>query len=105
MIHADPAMGAPLVEGSPYLRAEAVYAARYEMAHTLDDVLSRRTRATLHDQDATADAAADVADIVAPDLGWSPAETEQQVTAFREAVEADRAAARLSRSRAGRQGA
>jgi glycerol-3-phosphate dehydrogenase len=98
-------MGAPLVDGSPYLRAEGVYAARYEMAHTLEDILSRRTRATLHDQEATADAAADVADLVAPELGWTPAEAEHQVAALREAVDRDRAAARLVRPRAGRQDA
>ena len=32
MIDAEPALGEPLVPGLPYLRAEAVYAARYEMA-------------------------------------------------------------------------
>jgi glycerol-3-phosphate dehydrogenase len=105
MVHADPAMGAPLVQGLPYLRAEAAYAARYEMAHTLDDVLSRRTRATLLEQGATADAASEVADLVAPELGWTPAEVEYQITAFREAVDRDRAAARLARLHAGRQGA
>ena len=47
MIEADPSLGEPLVPGLPYLRAEAVYAARYEMAADLDDVLSRRTRAVL----------------------------------------------------------
>ena len=46
---ADPALGEPLVPGLPYLKAEAVYAARHEMARTLDDVLSRRTRARLLD--------------------------------------------------------
>ncbi len=45
MMEADPQLGRPLLDGLPYLRAEAVYAARYEMAWTLDDVLSRRTRA------------------------------------------------------------
>ena len=47
MVEADPDLAEPLVEGLPYLRAEAVYAARHEMAATLDDVLSRRTRARL----------------------------------------------------------
>jgi glycerol-3-phosphate dehydrogenase len=105
MVHTDPAMGAPLVEGSPYLRAEAVYAARYEMAHTLEDILSRRTRATLHEQEATAAAAADVAGLVAPELGWTPAETEGQVAAFRHAVDSDRSAARLARPPVPRPGA
>ncbi len=104
MVRADPAMGAPLVQGLPYLRAEAVYAARYEMAHTLEDVLSRRTRAALHDLEATADAAADAADLVAPELGWTPSETGRQVSAFRDAVNADRTAAHLARQHAGRQG-
>ena len=45
--------------GCPYLRAEAVYAVRHEMARTLDDVLSRRTRARLLGRDASAAAAAD----------------------------------------------
>ena len=37
----------PIVAGLPYLGAEVLYAAREEMARTLDDVLSRRTRATI----------------------------------------------------------
>ena len=42
--------GEPLVPGLPYLRAEAIHAVRAEMATTLDDVLSRRTRARLLDR-------------------------------------------------------
>ena len=61
MIERDPELAAPLVAGLPYLRAEAVYAARYEMARTVDDVLTRRTRARLLARDASAAAAADVA--------------------------------------------
>ncbi|HWC37062.1 MAG TPA: glycerol-3-phosphate dehydrogenase/oxidase [Acidimicrobiales bacterium] len=105
IVDADPAMGEPLVQGLSYLRAEAVYAARYEMVHTLEDVLSRRTRATLHDQDAAADAAADIAGLVAPELGWTPPEVERQIAIFREAVDGDRAAAHLVRPHAGRSGA
>ena len=54
-------------------RAEARYAVRHEMARTLDDVLSRRTRARLLARDASAAAADDVADLLAVDLGWSRA--------------------------------
>ena len=43
----DPDLASPLVPGLPYRRAEAVYAVRNEMATTLDDVLTRRTRARL----------------------------------------------------------
>ena len=50
LVAADPSLGEPLVPGLPYLRAEAVYAVRHEMATTLDDVLLRRTRAHLLDR-------------------------------------------------------
>ncbi len=69
MVDGDPALGEPLVPGLPYLRAEAVYAARYEMALGVDDVLSRRTRARLLARDASAAAADDVAALIAPELG------------------------------------
>jgi len=105
MVEADPSIGTPLVQGLPYLRAEAVYAARYEMAQTLEDVLNRRTRATLLDQEATSEAAGDVAELVGPELGWTLAETDRQVGDFRSAVEADRATAELDRIRAGSRGA
>ena len=42
---ADAHLAEPLVPGLPYTKAEAIHAARSEMAVTLDDVLSRRTRA------------------------------------------------------------
>jgi glycerol-3-phosphate dehydrogenase len=82
MVQNDLELGRPLVPSLPYLRAEAVYAARYEMAHTLDDILSRRTRALLLGRDAAAGAAREVARLVAPDLGWSDEEVERQVAAF-----------------------
>jgi len=86
----DPALAQPLVPGLPYLRAEAVYAARDEMVVTLDDILARRTRARLLARDATAAAAEDVAALVGPDLGWSEDEQRAQVQRYRASVEAER---------------
>jgi glycerol-3-phosphate dehydrogenase len=86
-----PELAEPLVPGLPYLRAEAIYAVRHEMARTLDDVLSRRTRARLLARDASAEAAASVAELIAPDLGWSHAERDGEVRAYRAAIEAERA--------------
>jgi glycerol-3-phosphate dehydrogenase len=83
MIAADPALGEPLVPGLPYRKAEALYAVRYEMAITLDDVLARRTRARLLARDATAAAAADVAALIAPELGWSADRTGDEVARYR----------------------
>jgi glycerol-3-phosphate dehydrogenase len=95
MVAADPSLGDPLVPGLPYRRAEAVYAVRYEMATTLDDVLSRRTRARLRDRDATAAAADEVAALIAPHLGWSEATRVAEVAAYRASADRERAAPAL----------
>ncbi len=87
----DPALGQPLVAGLPYLRAEVVHAARHEMAQTVDDVLSRRTRARILARDASAAAADDVADLMTRELGWSDATRDAQVAAYRSAVATERA--------------
>lgn len=79
MIDADPGLVTPMVDGLPYLRAEAVFAARYEMATTLDDVVSRRTRARLRDAPRTARAAASIAATVGAELGWSAEKEASEV--------------------------
>lgn len=95
MIARDASLGSPLVPGLPYLRAEAVFAARYEMAHTLEDVLSRRTRALLLARDASVAAAPSVAALIGPDLGWDADEQARQVAAFTELAERERVAGDL----------
>ncbi len=94
LIRTDPSLADPLVAGLPYLRAEAVYAVRAEMATTLEDVLARRTRALLLDEAATRAAVEDVAGLLAPELGWSDAETAAHVAAFHDAAAAGTAALR-----------
>jgi len=93
LVTADASLGDELVPGLPYLRAEAVYAARHEMATTLDDVLSRRTRARLFDRDAARAAAADVAALLAHELGWDDAESARQVADFVARCDEERTAA------------
>jgi glycerol-3-phosphate dehydrogenase len=91
---ADPRLAGPLVEGLGYLRAEAVFAARHEMAATVEDVLARRTRALLVDRDAAAAAAPAVAELLAAELGWDRHRVGQEVAAFGALVDAERAALR-----------
>jgi glycerol-3-phosphate dehydrogenase len=88
----DPAWRQPLVPGLPYLKAEAVWAARREMARTVPDVLARRTRALILDREAAAAAAPDVAALLAPELGWDDDEQAAQVERFDALVEAERQA-------------
>jgi glycerol-3-phosphate dehydrogenase len=72
----------PAVAGLPYTGAELVYAAREEMVRTLDDVLSRRTRATIQRAHATMAAAASIANLIAPDMGWGEQEAAEQVARY-----------------------
>ncbi|MEY4338887.1 MAG: hypothetical protein RLZ14_737 [Actinomycetota bacterium] len=90
----DPSLAEPLIPGLPHLRAEAIYAVRHEMALTLDDVLTRRTRARLFDRPATMQAAPAVAALLAPELGWDTDETQRQVAAFIAACELEVVAGR-----------
>ena len=95
LVDQEPALGEPLVPGLPYLKAEAVHGVRSEMARTLDDVLSRRTRARLLARDDSAAAAEDAAALVGRELGWDDAERARQVKEYRAAVAAERDAADL----------
>jgi glycerol-3-phosphate dehydrogenase len=93
MVDASPTLGQPLVPTLPYLRAEAVYAARYEMARSVDDVLARRTRCLILDRAASMAAAPDVAGLLARELGWTVAEAAAEVERYRAAASAEAMAA------------
>ncbi len=95
LVDDEPHLGEALVPGLPYLKAEAVHAVRHEMARTLDDVLTRRTRARLLARDDSAAAADDVARLVGHELGWDDAEQARQVKEYRAAVATERDAADL----------
>jgi glycerol-3-phosphate dehydrogenase len=90
MCEADRSLAAPLIDGLPYLRAEALYAARYEMVQHLDDVLARRTRALLLLRDATGAAAPAVAELVGDELGWDAATRAAEVARFADLASRER---------------
>jgi glycerol-3-phosphate dehydrogenase len=71
LIRSDAALGRPLAEGHPYLRAEVAYAVLDEGALHVEDVLMRRTRLFIESADAGASVAAEVAAIMGRLLGWS----------------------------------
>jgi glycerol-3-phosphate dehydrogenase len=84
MIDRDRDLAAPLSAAGGYLAAEAVYAVTHEGALDLDDVLSRRTRIAIEYPDAGAAAADEVADLIAPHLGWDPHTQSAAVESYRE---------------------
>jgi len=90
LVTENPSWGDPLVEGLPYLRAEAVWAARAEMATSVDDVLSRRTRARLQLRDASAAAAPVVADLLGDELGWDADRRAAEVADYCESIDLER---------------
>jgi glycerol-3-phosphate dehydrogenase len=66
----------------PYTLAQAVYAVRAERARTVEDVLSRRTRALLVDARAAVRAAPRVARVMARELGRDEGWAEAQAREF-----------------------
>jgi glycerol-3-phosphate dehydrogenase len=82
IVAADLRMGEKLHPNLPYIKAEVVWAVRSEMALTLEDVLSRRTRALILDAAASMAIATDAADLMATELGQGDAWKKQQVADF-----------------------
>jgi glycerol-3-phosphate dehydrogenase len=80
----EPDLAQPLTAALPYVGAEVIWAVRYEMARTVEDVLARRTRALFLNAKAAMDAAPKVAALMARELGKDAGWEAQQLTAFRE---------------------
>jgi DNA-binding transcriptional LysR family regulator len=71
-------------------------AIRNEMALTLDDVLSRRTRARIINRRATLASARQVAELMATELHWDSAEIDRQVAFFVDSCSREEAAGMVS---------
>ncbi|MGA0877846.1 MAG: FAD-dependent oxidoreductase [Ilumatobacteraceae bacterium] len=98
LIAAQPHLGETVIDGLPYVGAEVVYAVRHEMAVTLDDVLSRRTRALLFDRRSALLAAPAVAEIMAEILGWNEERIVREIDAFAELCHHEETSALVSES-------
>lgn len=84
MASADPSLAQLLHPRLPYIQAEIIWAAREELCMTVEDAMSRRTRALLLDAAAAIECATLVAELLARELGRDKAWQEQQVEEFRE---------------------
>jgi glycerol-3-phosphate dehydrogenase len=85
----DRALGAPVIPAQPDPRAEVIAAVESELALTLEDVLRRRTRLALVDPAGGAQAADEVAGLMAQRLGWSADDARAAARAYVEAVRED----------------
>src|SRR5271167_35370 len=82
LIADDPTLGKQLDSQLPYVEAEVVWAVRAEMARTVEDVLSRRTRALFLNSMAAIRMAPRVAAILARELGKDAIWQANQIKAF-----------------------
>ena len=94
LIADEPGASARLHARLPYRAGEVSWAARYEQARTVDDVLARRTRALFLDAAACAECAPTVAKLLARELGRDAAWQEEQVRAVQNLAAAYSAAPR-----------
>ena len=90
LITAQPDLAEPLAGAPAYLRADAWYAVSHEGALHLDDILARRLRASVDTPSRGVDAAAEVAQLVAPLLGWTDADVERELEHYTARVLAER---------------
>jgi glycerol-3-phosphate dehydrogenase len=80
----NPALDAQLHPRLPFRAREVIWAARYEMARTVEDVLARRTRALFLDARAAIEAAPAVATLLARELNRSEAWRANDLAGFLE---------------------
>jgi glycerol-3-phosphate dehydrogenase len=87
MLGEDPALAVQLHPELPYIAAEVVWAARAEMARTVEDVLARHTRALFLNARAATAMAEPVARLLAAELGRNEDWVAAQVKEFCEMAE------------------
>jgi glycerol-3-phosphate dehydrogenase len=78
----DPSLDQLLHPRLPYRLRDVVWAARYELARTVEDVLARRTNALFLDARAAMEAAPTVARILAKELKRSASSSEADLSSF-----------------------
>ena len=79
----------PITDAPDYLQVEAVYAAAAEGALHLDDILARRTRIAIEYPHRGVNCAQQVAELVAPVLGWDAEAVDREVDTYRARVKAE----------------
>lgn len=88
MIAKDPEMGEVISEELHIYKVQIIWAAREEMARTLEDCLARRTRALQLDAKESIRIAPRVAEILALELGYNKAWEDRQVKEYTELASA-----------------
>lgn len=86
---ARPDLLEPITEAPVYLKVEAWYAAAAEGALHLEDILARRMRVSIEYPHRGVDCAREVAEVIAPVLGWSAEDADREVETYIARVDAE----------------
>jgi glycerol-3-phosphate dehydrogenase len=84
LLRADVSLAEPLHPALPYCGAEVIWAVRFELARTVEDVLARRTRALFLNAKAAMAMAPRVAELMAKELDRDESWQDKEVNTFRE---------------------
>jgi glycerol-3-phosphate dehydrogenase len=87
LIDANPEWSIPIHPALPYLTGEAIWAVRHEAARSVEDILTRRTRALFLDARASLEAAPRIATLAAQELKRDQAWQVDQVERFHRLAE------------------
>jgi glycerol-3-phosphate dehydrogenase len=79
----DPALGQTMQADLPHIWAEVVFAARRDLARTVEDTLARRLPLLLLGRERGLDVAARVAELMAAECHWSAAERDRHLAHYR----------------------
>jgi len=89
MAEDKPELLGPITEAPVYLKVEAVYATAAEGALHLEDIMARRMRISIEYPHRGVDCALEVAEVVAPILGWDADDIQREVDTYIARVDAE----------------
>jgi glycerol-3-phosphate dehydrogenase len=89
MAEDKPELLGPITEAPVYLKVEAVYATAAEGALHLEDIMARRMRISIEYPHRGVDCAREVAEVVAPILGWDADDIQREVDTYIARVDAE----------------
>lgn len=87
LVKEDASLSKRLIDDLPYIRAEVIYACRYEMAMTPADVLARRTSIVLEDRQRGLGVLDEVAALMARELAWNADQQMDVVHAYHNVIQ------------------
>jgi glycerol-3-phosphate dehydrogenase len=87
LINKEPELGEQIHKDLPVVKAQVIWAAQHEMARTVEDFLSRRTRSLLLNARASIEMAPEVARLLARELDKDKNWEDQQVKAYTKLAE------------------